>query len=178
MFNTVNMGEKEIGFIKKQAEKLVQKMGFDPKIEVETLSKEDSKVIRVNIDVDTPSLLIGRDGSTLKSLEYLLRLLTFRNMLSKEKSKSKGKKDTREISLPLLILDIDNYRKRKEVFLKEVAQDALIKVRETKRFVMLKPMTGFERKIIHTELAPCGDISTESLGEEPNRRIVIRFKKD
>jgi len=171
------MSDKVVNLIKDTTEDLLSKMGYKSKTESEILSqdlpqntsqntellseiKDKQDILRINVNIDEPSLLIGRDGFTLKSLEHLIRL---------QVRKKIGK-------VVLFVIDIDNYKKRKENFLRELAQDAASRVRASKHFVVLKSMTGFERRIIHTELSKFKDIYTESLGEEPNRRVVIKFK--
>jgi len=167
------MSDKIVNLIKETIEDLLSKMGYESKTESEILSqdlpqntkslskiKDEQDILRINVNIDEPSLLIGRDGFTLKSLEHLVRL---------QVRKKIGK-------VVPFVVDIDDYKKRKEDFLRELAQDAASRVRASKHFVVLKSMTGFERRIIHTELSKFKDVYTESLGEEPNRRVVVKFK--
>ena len=71
-------------------------------------------------------------------------------------------------------LDIQNYKKKKAEYLKELARSLADEVSLTKKEKNLDPMPAYERRIIHLELAERKDISTESIGEEPERKIVIR----
>ena len=163
------MSDKEVNLINEIAKDLLSKMGYESEIESEILSQRtklspDSKnkqeLLRINVKIDEPSLLIGKDGFTLRSLEYLTRILV--------------RKKLGEI-VPFII-DVDDYKKRKEDFLRELAQDAASRARSSKHFVVLKPMAAYDRKIIHTELSEFEDVYTESLGEEPDRRVIVKFK--
>jgi len=163
------MSDKEVNLINETAKDLLSKMGYESEIESEILSqrtelssdsKNEQELLRINVKIDEPSLLIGKDGFTLRSLEYLTRILVRKKL---------GK------IIPFII-DIDNYKKRKEDFLRELAQDAASRVRASKHFVVLKPMAAYDRKIIHTELGKFKDVYTESLGEEPDRRVIVKFK--
>ena len=67
------------------------------------------------------------------------------------------------------------FRKEREKFLTELAQKAAQRVRRTKNPIFLEPMSAYERRFIHLELAEYPDIATESIGEEPERKIVVRL---
>lgn len=144
--------------IKKTTEELLEKMTFS-KAAVEIKKQKDSSVFIVSVQLeDDPSQLIGQGGSNLNDLQRILRLLV-------------AKKDPKA---PLFLLDINSYREKREAFLKELGREIAEQVVKTKKSVMLQPMSSYERRIIHLELAERADIVTESIGEEPERRIVIR----
>ena len=71
-------------------------------------------------------------------------------------------------------LDINNYKKKKMEYLKELAKSVADEVAITKKEKELPPMSAYERRIIHLELAARGDVTTESIGQEPERKVVIR----
>ena len=71
-------------------------------------------------------------------------------------------------------LDINQYRASKEKYLKDLACEIADKIAFEKKDYVLPVMSAFERRVIHTELADRSDIKTESIGQEPNRRVVIR----
>ncbi|PIR71473.1 MAG: hypothetical protein COU43_02475 [Candidatus Nealsonbacteria bacterium CG10_big_fil_rev_8_21_14_0_10_37_25] len=71
-------------------------------------------------------------------------------------------------------LDINGYKKKKLDYLKELARSLADEVALTKKEKNLPPMAAYERRIIHLELAGRSDVTTESIGEEPERRVVVR----
>lgn len=102
-------------------------------------------------------VLIGKRGKTLDSLQYLLSLVVNKN---------------REKYLRV-ILDTENYRKKREETLTKLANRLAKKAIETKKPVRLEPMNPFERRIIHSALQNVDGVETYSEGEEPYRKVVI-----
>jgi spoIIIJ-associated protein len=81
----------------------------------------------------------------------------------------------REIKADFYIdIDISGYKKKKIEYLKELARSIADEVSLTKKEIILDPMPSFERRIIHLELASRPDVTTESIGKEPKRRVVIK----
>lgn len=143
--------------IKKTTEELFKKMGFkDATIDVK--KQKDSPILIVSVQVKDASQLIGQSGSNLNDLQRVLRLLVVKKISEP----------------PLFLLDINNYREKREEFLKELSQEIAEQVSKSKKSVMLQPMSSYERRVIHLELAEKPGIVTESIGEEPERRVVIR----
>ncbi len=103
------------------------------------------------------NLLIGRNGQNITALEHVLRLMFVKN--------------TDDLSL---ILDVNDYRKSRASYLIDIAKQAIGRVRNTQKAEALVPMTPYERRVVHMELAACPDVATESIGEEPYRRVVIK----
>ena len=81
----------------------------------------------------------------------------------------------KDFTRPLLVIDINRHKKEREKELTELANKAAQKVRRTKKPVIFKPMPAFERRFIHMKLAEQPDIVTESTGEDPERKVVIRL---
>lgn len=148
---------KDEKLIKKTAEELLEKMGFK-EATVEVKQQKTSPILIVSVQVEDAGQLIGQSGSNLNDLQRVLRIL-----VSKKISEP-----------PIFLLDINGYREKREEFLKELSQEIAGQVNKTKKSVMLQPMSSYERRIIHLELAERSDLVTESIGEEPERRIVIR----
>lgn len=149
---------KKEKLIKKTTEELLEKMTYK-KADIKVKEQKDSSVLLVSVQLeDDPGQLIGQSGSNLNDLQRILRLLV-------------AKKDP---EAPLFLLDINGYREKREAFLKELSREVAEQVIKTKKSVMLQPMSSYERRIIHLELAERKDIATESIGEEPQRRVVIR----
>jgi len=142
----------------------VKKMVSFMNIECQVEAREDSDdgneggVILVSIQtLDNASFLIGKNGQNLKALEHVLRA-----MLNKD-----GKEGT-------IVLDVNDYRKSRVTYLIDLAKQTVARVRNTQKAEALFPMPAYERRIIHMELAAYPDIATESIGAEPQRRVVIK----
>ncbi len=148
---------KKEKLIKQTTQELLKKMSFKDAI-IEVKKQENSSILVVSIQVDDANRLIGEGGSNLYDFQRILRLL-----VAKKSSES----------FPFL-LDINNYRKKREEFLKELSKELAEQVVKTKKSVMLQPMSSYERRIIHLELAEKSNVVTESIGEEPERRVVIK----
>ncbi len=143
--------------IKKTTEGLLQKMSFK-KATIEIKEQKESPILVVSVQVEDAGQLIGQSGANLNDIQRILRLL-----VSKQNAEA-----------PLFLLDINGYREKREAFLKELGQEIADQVTKTKKSVMLQPMSSYERRIVHLELSERSDIVTESIGEGPERRVVIR----
>ena len=147
--------EKNINEIKKTVQEFFEKTSFD--VETEVLSLED-KTIPIRLKTEEPKILIGQNGQTLAEIQHLLKAIL-----------------SHQIQEQFYIdLDINDYKKKKIEYLKETAKELADEVALGKKEKMLAPMPAYERRIIHLELANRKDIVTESIGREPERKIVIR----
>lgn len=108
-------------------------------------------------DEEAMGLLIGRRGETLRSLQFLLNLLVSRRVQK----------------WPQIVVDVGNYRQRRQESLEGLARRMAERVRQTGRPIMLEPMAAYERRIVHLALREDKTIYTESSGEGENRKIVI-----
>ncbi|OGN02175.1 MAG: hypothetical protein A2651_02855 [Candidatus Yanofskybacteria bacterium RIFCSPHIGHO2_01_FULL_42_12] len=158
------MNETNKKLNKEEVEATVKKMAsfmnIDCQIEAKEESSDDRKENAVVVSIQTPNdarFLIGKNGQNLKALEHVLRA-----MLVKD-----GKEGT-------IVLDINDYRKSRADYLVDVAKQAVTRVRNTQKAEALFPMSAYERRIVHMELAACPDIATESIGAEPQRRVIIK----
>ena len=116
-------------------------------------------VMRVDIQAgEQGRLLIGAGGNHLAALQHILRCLL--------RSYMDG--DVR------VVVDVNGYRMRREQTLLDLAQEVARRAQRTGRTVVLRPMSAADRRAVHTALSGHKDISTESLGSEPNRRVVVR----
>ncbi len=132
---------------------------FDSDIKVSFSLKERS--FSIDIKMKEPQILIGEKGQTLSEIERLLKIII------RKKSEE-----------PIFInLDINNYKKRKEDYLRELALDVADEVILTGVEKKFPPMNSFERRIIHITLAKKENIFTESVGDGEERRVVIKRKK-
>lgn len=120
-------------------------------------SNEEDGITKINLHVENAGILIGQNGDSLKDLEFVLRTILMKKGADKR-----------------IVLDINNYRRLKENGLKEFAKETAKKVMITKKAVQLPAMNAYERRIIHMELATHPDVITESIGEEPERYLVVK----
>lgn len=118
---------------------------------------ETDEEIRFEIEGDDVGILIGRRGETLNALQFLLSLVINRRMKEHKR----------------IILDCENYRSRRADTLDRLALRMASKAKDTGRRVSLEPMSAAERRLVHLALEGVDGIKVESIGEEPNRRIVI-----
>ena len=128
--------------------------------EAELYSCEDG-TRRINIVGDDASALIGHHGDTLDALQYLANLASARKNIRGERDKSR------------LTLDIEGYRAKREETLRALARRMAAKAIRNRRSVMLEPMSAYERRIIHSEIQSIEGVSTNSIGSDNNRKIVI-----
>jgi spoIIIJ-associated protein len=109
------------------------------------------------LDEETVGLMIGRRGETLRSLQFLLNTVVQR---------AAGR-------WPQLVVDVGNYRQRRQESLESLARRVAEQVRTTRRPVPLEPMQAYDRRIVHMALREDDTVYTESSGEGESRRIVI-----
>lgn len=145
--------------IKQQIEKLLELLGVEGSIAIEDRSGR----LAFNIHSADSRLLIGQYGNNLMALQHVARLLV-------------RKLDESQESVPNFVLDVEDYRKEREVFLEELAQAAAKRVEETKEALTLKPMNSYDRYVIHAFLATNEKLVTESTGEGEERRVIIKPK--
>ena len=115
----------------------------------------------LSVDGDNAGLLIGHHGETLDALQYLANLAANRRINGEKHEYVK------------ITLDVENYREKRESALRALARRKAEKVLREKRSVMLEPMNPYERRIIHSEVQGIEGVSTNSIGVENNRRVVI-----
>ena len=158
--------EKEVKKIKETVKDFFEKMTISvSEINVElSLEKDitgvDRDVVSLDIKLDEPQILIGQGGQTLFETQRLLRTIL---------NKGIGNNF-------LFNLDINDYKKQKIEYLKSLAKSLADQASLTKEEKVLAPMSAYERRIVHAELAQRSDIITESQGEGPDRHIVIKVK--
>lgn len=124
--------------------------------------KEENEILYIDVTGPKMGLIIGYRGETLDSIQYLASLV-----VNKDHS----------VPYKKVILDTENYRKKREETLIRVAEKTAYKVRKNRRLYRLEPMNPYERRVIHSALQGNEYISTFSEGDEPNRRVVIDIKK-
>jgi len=141
--------------IKKIAFDILRAMGEEGSVDLEESGEEG---LWINLTLKEPQFLIGPRGIYLEAFEKILRAMVRRKIIDNV----------------FVNLDINGYRKKRAAFLKEMAREIGDQVSLSKKKVTLEPMSAFERRVVHLELASRQDIATESIGEEPERRVEIR----
>jgi len=141
--------------VKKEVNQFFSLLGVDGEIEV--LPPKDSTYF-VNVKTKDPQNLIGESGETLFEIQHLLKAILKRKI---------GERF-------YIDLDINDYKKKKIKYLKDLAKEIADEVALTKKEKILPPMPAYERRIIHLELAQRTDVVTQSIGQEPERRVVIK----
>ena len=138
-------------------ETLMGHLGFDATVEVAAGETSRLNVVAKGDDRDALGALIGRKGERLSALQHLVNL-----MLSKEMG-----------AWTRVLVDVEDYRGRRERQLRELADRAAARVVETRKMLQLEPMPALERRWIHLTLRDHPAVQTQSIGEEPNRRVVL-----
>jgi len=165
------LSKDQLNTIKKEVEIFFEKMTIPASL-IEVLLSNDKNsdqhgeqdILRdiVNIEVKTnePQILIGQQGQTLFEIQRILRMVL-----------NKKTKESFYINL-----DINEYKKKKVEYLKDLAKSLADQVALNKEQKTLLPMSAYERRIIHTELAQRTDVITESSGDGSDRHIIIKPK--
>jgi spoIIIJ-associated protein len=137
---------------------LVELMGYDARVEVVTGRSARITVYGADDDEkDALGALIGRKGERLSALQHIVNLMLSRRMGTWTR----------------VLVDVEDYRGRRERQLVEVATRAAEHVQETGQMLQLEPMTALERRWVHLALRDMEGIATQSIGEEPTRRVVV-----
>lgn len=136
---------------------IIEKMGVSPGLQFE----EHDRTLHINVTGENLPLLIGKRGQTLNALQFLTQLAANRYYPHYER----------------VMLNIGDYRKRREEALTRLAERLSAQVLRTGRPVKLEPMPSYERKITHSALAHHKQVITYSEGNEPKRYVVIDLAK-
>ena len=134
-------------------EELLRLMDLPGSVEILT----GGESVRLNVKGSDMGLLIGRRGEKLASLQHLVNLIVAK----------------REGEYTRIAVDVENYRGRREEQLRDVADRAAKRVIQTGKIIQLEPMPAVERRIVHMALVENPKVRTQSVGVDPNRRIVV-----
>jgi len=138
-------------------EQLLAHIGFDARVELETGETSRLNVMGAAEEREELGALIGRKGERLSALQHLVNLMLSRQMGAWTR----------------VLVDVEDYRGRRERQLREIADRAANRVVETGKMLQLEPMPALERRWVHLALKSNPGVVTQSIGEEPNRRIVV-----
>ena len=150
--------EDIIKYIKDYFKELISKMNLDGNFEV----REDENIFNVTIVSNNNPILIGKDGKNLNSMQFLIR-------------QSLNKLTGMDVKVNL---DVSNYRAKRIKNFEYQIKNIVREVQKTKTDTKLDPMNSFQRRIIHSLLSDFSNVTTESVGEEPNRCVVIKYIGD
>ena len=118
--------------------------------------------IVINMNSNNNPILIGKNGQTLKALETIVRQYVLKEFKT----------------CPVICLDVEGYRIKQEKRIERLAKNIAREVSRTKTEVALENMNSYERRIVHNILTDNKYVYTESIGEEPNRHVVIKPRKE
>lgn len=130
-------------------------------IEVKINAELEGDVLRINLEGDDMGVVIGKRGETLDALQHLTSL-----------NVNTGNGDFVKVSI-----DTEGYREKRVKTLENLAVKLASKVAKTKHNVTLEPMNSYERRIIHASLQDNEYVTTYSVGQSPNRKVVIAYNR-
>ena len=144
-------------YIKETISEILKLMGVDVKFEI----RRREKTISIKLFSDNNAILIGKNGRTIEALQTIIR-----QIISSEIDE--------KISI---VLDVENYKEKRVKNIEYLAKKTAREVAKTKVEAKLDSMNSYERRIVHSILADDKFVYTESIGEEPNRCVVIKLKE-
>ena len=153
---------EELGKAREEIRDFFQNLIAKMNIDIEYHVRENGKKVLLDIDGADAGLLIGKHGETLEALESFLKILLVKNGFA-------------QVGLEV---DVSGYKKRREETLNKLALKMASKVIQDRRRFKFEPMNARERRIIHTTLKDHPKIITYSIGEEPERRVVVDLKNE
>jgi len=146
-------------------QELLERMGVKAEVQSDVADTPDNRgrrQVTVDISGNDLSILIGKQTETLNALQYIASLII-------------GKELGTAVSL---VIDVEGYRRRREQQLRQLARRMADQAIKTGRRQVLEPMSSNERRLVHIELRECPDVETESIGEEPRRKVTIIPKEN
>ncbi len=147
--------------LESRARDFLNEVFFNMGLKVTIDIKSTDKLMNIELSGDNMGIIIGKRGDTLYALEHLTSLCV-----------NRGDGDYIKV-----VLDTENYREKRQETLVKLANSLARGVVKNRRKVTLEPMSSNERRIIHSTLQANDNVETYSIGEEPNRRLVIALKK-
>lgn len=145
--------------IKEKLNEFFAKLGIE--IQYEIIPASSTEALRVHTNTaysEDARLLIGEGGQNLAALEHLIRRLLYKDM----------------VAPPPIFVDVNGYRAHQIESLKDEVRDFAKRVRLYHKEIRLRPMSSFERRVVHMSLAEYPDLATESVGIDPYRTVVIK----
>jgi len=153
--------KKEKNNIEKKITEILDKMGFLFDLEIKELEEDEKnqqKNLIFNIKTQESNYLIGQHGINLQALQHISRIIIRKQLSTKTD----------------FVLDVNSYRQEKNKSIMEMAKNIANQAIMEKKSFILRPMSPYERRLVHLELSKNKEVSTESIGEGEDRRIVIK----
>ena len=147
-----------ISFLKETISQILNLMNIEANLEI----RKREKNIEINIFSNNNSILIGKEGKTLDSLQNIIRQIVFKEFGDKYR----------------VMVDVENYKEHRATNIERTARKIAREVARTKIEAKLETMNSYERRIVHNTLSNNKYVYTESIGEEPNRYVVIKLKEE
>jgi len=151
------MDEKTTTLIKKTIETLLEKMGFPEMVSLAETDQDDL-VYTIATDNENSHLLIGQYGVNLQALQHLARLIVRKQLPEKVH----------------FSLDVNNYCQQKNQSVFELAHQIAQEAIEKHHSIVMRPMSTYERRLVHIELLKNSAVVTESIGEGADRKVVVK----
>ena len=152
--------EKVEDILKRTIDEIFEYIDIEPSVSIFSETDGDSTYSKVVIDGKNLSFLIGYRGESLMGLQNYLALVLFNQTNDWHR----------------IIVDINGYKDSRQEKLEDIARHAIDKVRFFREEVEMHPMSSYERRILHTFISGYDDITTESIGEGRDRRVIIKPK--
>ena len=150
------MDEKTTAIIKTTIEDLIKNMGFSGTVAL-VKTDEDDAIYTITTENDS-HLLIGQHGINLQALQHIARLIVRKQVEEKIR----------------FSIDINDYRQQKNQSVIELAHQAAQEAVNQHRSIVMRPMSTYERRIVHLELSKNTSVTTESIGEGESRKIIVK----
>ena len=147
-----------LSYLKNKINEILKLMNIESNLEV----RRNDENIEINIFSNHNSILIGKEGKILDSLQSIMRQILKKETASDLK----------------LVLDVENYKEHRITNIERTARKIAREVAKTKVEANLEPMNSYERRVVHNTLSKNKYVYTESIGEEPNRYVAIKLKEE
>ena len=158
--NTIELANEDQTKAKENIEEFIKPLIEKLPENIKYTINSDKSGLKVELTGEDIGYLIGYRGETLYAIQNILSSVAGRGIKNRVR----------------VILDIEGYKNKREKTLEDLAKKVAYTVIKTKKPVKLEPMTAYERKIIHSVLQENNKVETNSVGEEPHRRIIISLK--
>ena len=148
------MQKEQLNSIQQEVEAFFEKLGLEGRVEF--VEKEDG--VEIQAIAEEPRMYIGENGQTLNELQHIVNLVLRKKFDFFQRAN----------------VDVNEYKKNKEQYIRELTKSAADEVALNNVPKELPPMSAAERRIVHMEISQRTDVISESIGEEPERRVVIK----
>jgi spoIIIJ-associated protein len=155
------ISKQTLATIEQEAKILFGKLGLQG--ESQATANEENQTIAISFKTEDPKLFIGERGQTLFEIQHVFKLMMRRKQP--------------DLADYYISLDINDYKKNKEEYLRDLAKTTADEVSLLKKPKELPPMPPAERRVVHETLTERSDVVSESIGEGLDRRIVVKVKE-